>query len=174
MKQLALIISLLLPSLTSAHAVLEQKEVESNSFYKAVMGIGHGCEGSATTKVTIEIPEGVHRAKPMPKAGWQIEVIKGELKTPYIATAYGKEVTEDVQKLVWSGGNLLDEHFDEFVFKAKIAVSPQTLFFPTKQECVTGEIYWNEVPAKGKTTHDYKFPAPALKVLKKTKSGHHH
>lgn len=174
MKKIITLLTLMLPSLAFSHAVLEQKTVETNSFYKAVMGIGHGCDGSATTKITIEIPEGVHKAKPMPKAGWQIEVVKGKLKTPYIATAYGKEITEDVQKIIWSGGKLLDEHFDEFIFKAKIAVSPQLLHFPTKQECESGEIYWSEIPAKGKTTHDYKSPAPALKVIKKTKSGNHH
>lgn len=163
---------LVLPALVSAHAVLEQKEVETSSYYKAIMGIGHGCEGSATTKITIELPDGVYKAKPMPKAGWQVNTVKGKLKTPY--ESFGKEVTEDVQQIVWSGGELLDAHFDEFVFKAKIDAAPQTLFFPTKQECKTGEMYWSEIPIKGKTTHDYKFPAPALKVLKKTQSKHRH
>jgi len=172
MKKLLLIVTLALPSLGFAHAVLEQKEVETGSFYKAVLGIGHGCEGATTTKITIELPEGVHKAKPMPKPGWQVEMVKGKISTPY--TSYGKEVTEDVRQIIWSGGQLLDSHFDEFVFKAKIDSGPQTLFFPTKQECETGEIYWSEIPEKGKTTHDYKFPAPALKVLKKTTSGHHH
>ena len=172
MKRLALLFSLALPSLVFSHAALEQKEVETGSFYKAVLGIGHGCEGSTTIKVTIELPDGVHKAKPMPKPGWQLETIKGKLATPY--NANGKEITEDVRQIVWSGGELLDAHFDEFVFKAKIDAAPQTLYFPIKQECVTGEIYWNEIPVKGKTTHDYKSPAPALKVTKKTKSGHHH
>lgn len=172
MNKLALVVALAIPSLASAHAVLEQKEVETGNYYKAVLGIGHGCEGSTTTKITIELPEGVHKAKPKPKSGWQVETVIGDIATPY--KSYGKEVTKDVTKIIWSGGELLDAHFDEFVFKAKIDVKPQTLFFPTKQECETGEIYWSEIPEKGKTTHDYKFPAPALKVLKKTTSGHHH
>ena len=172
MKKYVVLLALALPSASFAHAVLEQKEVETGSYYKGVVGIGHGCEGSTTTKVTIEIPAGVQRAKPMPKPGWDVETIITALDTPY--TAYGKEITEDVSQIVWSGGELLDVHFDEFTFKAKIAVTPQTLYFPTKQECVSGEIYWSEIPAEGKTTHDYKSPAPALKVLNKTTSGHNH
>lgn len=160
MKTLAIFFILALPSLAFSHASLEQKEVETGTFYKAVLGIGHGCEGAATTKVTVELPEGVNKAKPMPKVGWQVTAVKN--------------ATGDIKQLVWSEGELLDAHFDEFVFKAKINATPQTLFFLTKQECVTGEIYWNEIPAKDKTTHDYKFPAPALKVLKRTKTGHHH
>jgi len=160
MKKLALLFILAMPSLAFSHASLEQKEVETGNFYKAVLGIGHGCKGSTTTKITVELPEGVNKAKPMPKAGWQVEILTGS--------------TGNVNQIVWSGGELLDAHFDEFVFKAKIDAAPQTLFFLTKQECEKGEIYWSEIPEKGKTTHDYKFPAPALKVLKKTKSGHHH
>jgi periplasmic copper chaperone A len=160
MKKLAFLMTFLLPSLAFSHAALEQKEVETGTFYKAVLGIGHGCEGASTTKVTIELPAGVHKAKPMPKAGWHVETVKA--------------TSGDVKQIVWSGGELLDAHFDEFVFKAKIDVPPQTLYFPTKQECTAGEIYWNDIPAKGKTTHDYKNPAPALKVLKKTTSGYDH
>jgi uncharacterized protein YcnI len=160
MKKLALFLILALPSLAFSHASLEKKEVETGNFYKGVLGIGHGCKGSTTTKITVELPEGVNKAKPMPKAGWQVEMLK--------------DSSGNVNQIVWSGGELLDAHFDEFVFKAKIDAAPQTLFFLTKQECEKGEIYWSEIPQKGKTTHDYKFPAPALKVLKKTQSGHHH
>jgi periplasmic copper chaperone A len=160
MKHLALFFILALPSLAFSHAALEKKEVETGTFYKAVLGIGHGCDGIATTKVTVELPDGVHKAKPMPKAGWQVTTVI--------------DSTGDIKQIVWSDGELLDSHFDEFVFKAKIDAAPQTLFFPTRQECVKGKIYWNEIPAKDKTTHDYKFPAPALKVIKKTKSGHNH
>jgi periplasmic copper chaperone A len=34
-----------------AHATLETKEAPASSFYKAVIRIGHGCEGTATTSM---------------------------------------------------------------------------------------------------------------------------
>ena len=41
--------------------------------------IGHGCEGSPTTSVSIKIPAGVTAAKPRPKAGWRISIVRGKL-----------------------------------------------------------------------------------------------
>jgi uncharacterized protein YcnI len=172
MKIGMILIGLMVPAVSFSHAVFEQKEVETDSYYKAIIGIGHGCEGSSIKQVIVELPVGVHRAKPMPKAGWKVETVISKLETPY--QSYGQEITQDVKKIIWSGGPLLDTHFDEFIFKAKIDAEPQTLYFPTKQICETGEIYWADIPEKGKTTHDYKSPAPALKVLHKTSSGHHH
>ncbi|MDC9724568.1 MAG: YcnI family protein [Gammaproteobacteria bacterium] len=170
-KKFPLIYLLLtVPSLAFSHATFENKSVTSGAYYKGVIGIGHGCQGSTTTRITVEIPEGVQRAKPMPKPNWNVDVVKEKLSVPY--TAYGKKYAEDVRKIIWSGGGLLDQNFDEFTFRAKIAVSPQTLYFPTRQECVSGEIYWHEIPAVGKNAHDYKSPAPSLKVLKG--SAHHH
>lgn len=80
---IAALFSTILISNAQAHADLEQKTVESNAYYKAVMKIGHGCNGKNTNSVIIEIPEGVESAKPTPKAGWDLEVVKGKLKKPY-------------------------------------------------------------------------------------------
>ena len=46
--------------------------------YKAVFVVPHGCAGSATIKIRVQIPEGVIAAKPMPKPGWNVETIKGK------------------------------------------------------------------------------------------------
>jgi periplasmic copper chaperone A len=40
-----------------------------------------------------------------------------------------------------------------------------TLYFPVTQICEQGIDRWNEIPAAGKTARDYKFPAPAVKLL---------
>ena len=47
----------------------------------------HGCEGAATTRVRIHIPEGVIAVKPMPKPGWQLETVSGALRAPIPITA---------------------------------------------------------------------------------------
>ena len=171
MEKILSILLMSVPLVAFSHATLEQKSVETGSYYKGVIGVGHGCQGSTTTSITIEIPEGVQRAKPMPKPGWSVEVMKAKLDTPY--TAYGKEYKEDVHQIIWSGGELLDQHFEEFSFRAKISASPQTLYFPTRQKCVSGEIYWHEIPAADKNPHDYKTPAPTLNVIEKSDGQHH-
>lgn len=152
MKSKILMAALLLPGLVQAHAVIEQTEAESGSYYKGVVGIGHGCDGSATTKVTIEIPDGFRGAKPMPKAGWQLDVIKEQLSKPY--ESHGKTVVEDVRKISWYGNTLEHTHFDEFVFRGQIAVGNSSkLYFPVRQECVIGELNWNQTPESMAAEH---------------------
>lgn len=152
MKSKLLFAALLLPGLVQAHASLEKTEAESGSYYKGVMGISHGCDGSATTKITIEIPDGVRGVKPMPKAGWQLDIVKQQLAKPY--ESHGKTVVEDVRKITWYGNTLEHAHYDEFVFKGQIAVGNSSkLYFPVRQQCVVGELNWDQTPESLATEH---------------------
>ncbi|MCT8159039.1 YcnI family protein [Pseudoruegeria sp. SHC-113] len=147
-----------------AHATLEQQEAASGSYYKAVMRIGHGCDGAATQTVRISIPEGVISVKPMPKAGWSLETVSGPYANTY--DSHGRTITEGVKEIVWTG-TLEDAHYDEFVFRAKLdgSLAPDTtLYFATVQECTTGENAWVEIPAEGQSRHDLKSPAPGLLI----------
>ena len=144
-----------------AHATLAQKEAPAGKRYKAVMTISHGCEGTATHTVRIQIPPGVMRTKPMPKPGWSLKTVVSKLEKPY--KYHDRMITEDVSELVWSGGNLPDNFFDEFEFRAILPKSAgKTLYFKTVQECEKGVHRWIEIPEPGKSSRDYKEPAPAL------------
>jgi uncharacterized protein YcnI len=150
-----------------AHITLETQSAPIGSTYKAVMRVGHGCEGSPSLKVRIQIPEGVIAVKPMPKAGWTLETVKASYKQSY--DYYGTPMTEGVREIVWSG-KLLDEHYDEFVFRAFLTdgLKPDTtLYFPAVQECEQGADRWIEIPAEGKSADDYKYPAPGVKLRPK-------
>lgn len=70
----------------SAHVSLETGMASWGSYYKAVFRVPHGCEGSATTGVSIEIPEGVISVKPMPKPGWTVKTVTGKYAAPSRAT----------------------------------------------------------------------------------------
>ena len=37
---------------------------------RLTLRVPHGCAGSATLKVRVQVPEGMFSVKPMPKAGW--------------------------------------------------------------------------------------------------------
>ena len=58
-----------------AHTTLETQQAPVSSTYKAVLRVGHGCEGAPTLKLRVRIPEGVINVKPMPKAGWEMETV---------------------------------------------------------------------------------------------------
>ena len=162
----ATLVALALPA--AAHITLETPEAPVPSTYKAVFRVGHGCEGAATVKVRVQIPEGVINAKPMPKPGWTVETVKGPYTKAY--DYYGTPMSEGVKEVVWSGGKLLDEHYDEFVLRAYLTGDLQpntTLYFPVVQECETGVERWIEIPEAGKDPDSYEFPAPGVKLTPK-------
>src|SRR6187401_1171052 len=100
-------------SSAGAHVSLENRQAIIGAGYKAVLTVPHGCAGSATVKIRVQIPEGVIAVKPMPKAGWSVEAISGKYAADY--SYHGKKFSEGVKEVVWSGGKLADGHYDEFV-----------------------------------------------------------
>ncbi len=97
-----------------AHPTLERQEATIGAPYKAVVRVPHGCEGSPTVRVRVQIPEGVIGVKPMPKPGWTIETTRGAYAEahPYY---HGAVLKEGVREIVWNG-RLADDNYDEFVF----------------------------------------------------------
>ncbi len=161
----AALLSLSVPAF--AHVTLEQGQAIAGSTYKAVVRVPHGCAGSATTAVRVKIPDGMTGVKPMPKAGWNLATTKGKLATP-ISDGHGGQITEGVTEVVWSGGKLLDEHYDEFVFRGALPNTPNTVvYFPTVTECEKGVDRWIEIPAAGQSSNDLKYPSPALRLTPK-------
>lgn len=166
MKHLFALAGLVAAGPALAHVTLENQSAPVGATYKAVLRVPHGCKGAATTKVRVQIPEGVIAVKPMPKPGWTLEAVKGKYDKSY--DYYGTPTTEGVKEVVWSGGRLPDEHYDEFVLRGyltKDLKADTTLYVPVVQECEGGGVErWIEMPAAGKSADDYKFPAPGVKL----------
>jgi uncharacterized protein YcnI len=162
--------AMLAVSSASAHVTLENRQATIGSGYKAVFAVPHGCAGSATTKIRVQIPEGVIAVKPMPKAGWNVETIKGKYAAEY--DYHGTKHSEGVREVVWSGGKLPDDYYDEFVISTFLTgvLKPDTvLYFPTVQECEQGISRWIDIPQGGGTAHmqEDKWPAPGVKLMPK-------
>jgi periplasmic copper chaperone A len=162
---------LIAPQMLSAHVTLEKQEAEPNGSYKAVLRVGHGCEGSPTTAIRVQIPEGVIAVKPMPKTGWQLETVKDKYERPY--DYFGTELTEGVRQIAWSGGELPDDYYDEFIFVGRLTdFAPDTvLYFPTVQECVEGAHRWIEIPAAGQDPDELDEPAPEVTIIEDAGGG---
>jgi periplasmic copper chaperone A len=153
-----------------AHVTLENKQAAIGSYYKAVFAVPHGCGGSATIKIRVQIPEGVIAVKPMPKPGWTIEAIKGKYTAEY--DYHGSKLSEGVKEVAWSGGKLADDNYDEFVMSTFLTggLKPNTtLYFAVVQECEQGVSRWIDIPAEnhGGHDHDSKSPAPGVKLMPK-------
>jgi uncharacterized protein YcnI len=164
-------VAMLAASSASAHITLENRQATVGAYYKAVFAVPHGCAGSATVKIRVRIPEGVIGVKPMPKPGWSVEAIKGKYAVDY--DYHGTKLSEGVKEVVWSGGRLPDDNYDEFVVSTFLSggLKPNTtLYFPVVQECEQGVSRWIDIPDEGSTGHsnDSKSPAPALKLMPKS------
>ncbi|MEO8022810.1 YcnI family protein [Polaromonas sp.] len=159
-----------------SHIVLETTSAPAGSSYKAVFLVGHGCQGSPTTGVTVQIPAGFLGAKPYPKAGWTVSTQLGKLAKPY--DSHGKRVTEDVALVSWKAASreaaLPDAFFDEFVLRGKLPASPGPLWFKVLQTCENGSNDWSDIPASGSATQGLKFPAVLLEVKPAETAQHHH
>lgn len=164
-----------LSSAASAHVSLEVKEAKLGASYKAVFSVPHGCEGSPTTEVSVEIPEGVIAVKPMPKPGWKLSTEKGSYARPY-NFYHGAKKSEGVKRVTWSGGELPDEYFDQFVLSTFVAGELQagSLVFPVTQKCAKGELQWREVAGPGVDAHSLDHPAPQVLLVAGDAGEHHH
>ncbi|MGN6467858.1 MAG: YcnI family copper-binding membrane protein [Rhizobiaceae bacterium] len=151
-----------------AHVTLEQGEARVGAGYKAVFRVPHGCAGSTTTAIRVQIPEGYVGVKPMPKPGWTLHMLKGKYAKTY--KPYGHAISEGITEIDWTGGNLPDDNYDEFVMSGYLADSLPTgekLYFPVVQECEKGVNRWIEKPAEGADPDSVEHPAPAVKLLPK-------
>lgn len=176
---LALVAAMSTPVMS--HAGFEVPEAVQNSGYKAVIKIGHGCEGTATHTVKVVIPEGMIAVKPMPKAGWTVAIETGPYARAY--DYFGTPMTHGAKSITWSGGKLGDDQYDEFVFQSRITdqlPAGRKVYVPVTQLCERGAHAWTEIPAEGQDAHALKAPAPGLLVKaapqKVAQSGHgsHH
>jgi periplasmic copper chaperone A len=161
---------LLAASPAFAHVELQTDKAPAASSFKAVLMVPHGCAGSPTVGLRVQVPDGVIGTKPMAKPGWKIVIKTAKLAQPI--DIEGEKTTEAVKEIDWAGGNLPDSFYDEFAFVATLPDRPGTvIYFPAIQQCAKGETRWIEIPAAGQNSDDLKAPAPSLTLGPKGAGG---
>jgi uncharacterized protein YcnI len=151
--------AIMLPGVAAAHITLETKQAPAGSYYQAMFDVPHGCAGSATTALSVTIPEGIVGAKPEPKAGWTLTIAREKLAQPRTGES-GRPITERVSEITWRGGPLPDDEFDRFLIVLRLPDRPGPLYFPTVQTCVEGDTHWSDTIPPGKTWRDVPHPPP--------------
>jgi hypothetical protein len=159
---LAVLAAFAVPVAASAHIVFATAQAPAGTSFVGALRVGHGCGGSATTSLRVEIPEGVTGAKPQAKPGWTINVEHMPLKTP-VPSEGGRMVSERVSAVTWTGV-LPDDQFDDFAVQLKLPKTAGVLYFPATQICQAGRAEWKDIPAAGQAWHDVAHPAPVLTV----------
>ncbi|MBV9457946.1 MAG: YcnI family protein [Bradyrhizobium sp.] len=163
-----LVAALVAAAPAGAHVFLESKQATVGADYKAVFVVPHGCAGSATIKLRVQIPEGVIAADAKPVDGWTLDTVKGKYASEY--DVKGAKISEGIKEVAWSGGKLPDKIRQDFVIETYLTdtLKPDTtLYFPVVQECEQGVSRWIEIPPEGAAhAHEGKWPAPGVKLTK--------
>ena len=159
----------------NAHVGIAEGPVEAGSYSILTFGVPHGCDGSATTQVAIQIPEGINAVTPTRNSLYTVEKVMEDLDTP-ITDSHGNEVTERVAQVVYTATTPLpDGQRDAFELSLQIPedAADSTLYFPTVQTCEQGETAWVQIPEEGQDGHDLEAPAPGVDVIGASDAGSH-
>lgn len=164
--------ALLAAAPASAHVTVEPPAAAGGATLKLTLRVNYGCEGSATTRLRVRLPEALHGARPLLKPGWSLAAPRTALAQPYLR--HGRQVTEEVREITWEGGSVPDAFADEFAFVATLPVQPQRLALQVVQECERGRIEWFQVPSTDPAAARPDHPAVMLEVLPAAAGGHDH
>jgi periplasmic copper chaperone A len=152
------------PSTAAAFATIPEDDVFAREGRRELIHvrIQEGCVDAATDRVEVEIPEGVLAVIPQAVPGWTAttETIETE---PY--EIFGQSETDRVSRVLWTGGPLAADQFQDFGIAAVFTEPTPELVLPVVQGCGEVEQAWEEVPEEGEDRGDLQFPAPVVSVV---------
>jgi uncharacterized protein YcnI len=163
--------SLGLPAAASAHVFTDPAEAPSGGFPLVDFVVPHGCDGSPTTEITVQIPKEVPSVTPQRSPFYELSTREGPKDETEL---FGEKITEGISEITWTATEPLpDAHLDKLgVEMALPELDPgETIYFPTIQKCEKGETRWIQIPAEGETEEDLESPAPAI-TLTEAEGGH--
>lgn len=126
----------------SAHVDPDPAAVEGGTAATVAFSLEHGCDGSPTTGLNIQVPSGITDAQPVTKDGWTGAV--------------------DADVIRFSGGSIDAATPDSFSITFTAPTTPGVINFPVVQTCAEGEIAWLDIAAEGEAEPEH--PAPALLI----------
>jgi periplasmic copper chaperone A len=128
--------------IASAHIDPDPIAMQAGAAGTVAFNVEHGCEGSPTTSMKFEIPDGVTGVSAVDKEGWT------------------SSITGDT--LEYSGGPLAADEEDHFDIAFTAPAQAGDIRFPVIQTCEVGELAWIEVAEDGAAEPEH--PAPTIKI----------
>lgn len=152
-----------------AHVTAKPDEGAAGSWFETALKVSHGCDGSPTVALRVEIPDGVLFVKPQMKPGWTVNITQRAVEPP-LKGEHGAVISQTVAAVEWRGNRLPDNLFDTFGLAMKLpADSGKRLYLPVVQTCESGERAWTEIPAEGQHWHALHSPAPFVRLTRPEK-----
>ena len=126
----------------SAHVDPDPIAMQAGTSGTVAFNVEHGCDGSPTTSMSFQIPDGVTDAVGVAKDGWT-------------ATLTGNT-------LEFAGGPLAADQADHFDITFTAPATEGVISFPVIQTCEQGDIAWIEPVVEG--AEEPERPAPTIKL----------
>ncbi|NGM15097.1 YcnI family protein [Verrucosispora sp. WMMA2044] len=152
----------------AAHVTVSPSVTTAGSYTVLTFGVPHGCDKSATTKVSIKMPEQIVSVTPTVNSNWTVQKVMAELNPP-VKDSHGNEITQRVTEVVYTAKTPLPADLrDTFELSLKLPdAAGETLAFPAVQTCEQGETPWVEMPAAGQDADELEHPAPTFVLTAK-------
>jgi uncharacterized protein len=153
--------SLALAGSAFGHVTLHPNALPSGGFTSVVVRVPNERDKAATTKVDVKLPSGFIFLSYQPVPGWKTKVLYRKLAKP--VKVFGETFTQEVDRVVWSGGRLAPGQFVELPLSVAIPSAPSgtVLTFKALQTYSNGEVVrWIGAPSA-------ETPAPQVLVTGK-------
>jgi uncharacterized protein YcnI len=159
----------------SAHVTVTPSTTEAGTHAVLQFSVGHGCEDSPTTKITIQIPVQITSVTPTRTALWKVAK-QTETVDPPAVDAHGNKIVQRVASVTFTTETPLPDGYREiFEIAVQLPEAKGTkLVFPTVQTCEQGEAAWIEVPQDGQNVEELELPAPGFVVSEPVDGTHRH
>lgn len=141
------------PLAASAHVHVSPTDSAAGQTTRLDFTFSHGCDGSPTVAVVLDLPDGLDAVTPVLDGAWRITRDLGADGIPTAVTYTAVAPVEDGVSATVS----MDVVFASSVAESDVA-------FPVRQQCADGETDWSEVAEAGQDAHDLEAPAPVVSV----------
>ncbi|MGW4929800.1 YcnI family copper-binding membrane protein [Agromyces sp. NPDC004153] len=148
------------PLAASAHVTVTPSGTAAGSYTVLTFAYSHGCEGSPTTAIAIDIPESIASVAPTLNPNYTIEKVADGDRTSQVVYTAITPVQDGYRDTI------------ELSLQLPEDAAGETLAFPVLQTCEVGETNWNQVAEEGE--EEPESPAPAIVVTESTGDEHGH
>lgn len=152
----AMAVALALAPAVGAHVTLQPPEAPAGGFTRLDVRVPTERDDASTTKVEVQFPPGFLSVSSEPVPGWNAELTMRKLDKP--VEQFGEQVTEEVDTITFSGGEIGPGEFQDFGLSVAVPEGKpgSMLTFKAVQTYSSGEVVrWIGPP-------DSESPAPQV------------
>ena len=161
---------LAVPVAAQAHVTIQPQEIPAASFTRVDVRVPNERDDAGTTKVEVQMPDGIASTSYEAEPGWRIRVVMEEAAEPI--DLHGEEVTEQVDRVIFTGdgkrGIIRPGEFKDFGLSVRTPDGEpgEALTFKALQTYEGGEVVRWIGP------EDADEPAPTVTLAAPPEEGH--